>query len=210
MPRITLEIRRVPKAGMHQQLVDAVIDSRRQSDRAGIVTRSVQIPHLMTPDVVAAFSFTSWDDVDQMMVDASSSKEFQQRQTSIAEYCATAMTIQALDVISPGDLNIADSHYMRRSFMVAKRGEVGNLLETLLEWQQAFPDGSRPTVQKAIAGNVDQLRVTHTFRSLGDLVERSTAIATSPDYEQFRSRMDSSTISVSGYNSRIVYKNVAG
>ena len=99
---------------------------------------------------------------------------------------------------------------MRRSFMVAKRGEVGNLLETLLEWQQAFPDGSRPTVQKAIAGNVDQLRVTHTFRSLGDLVERSTAIATSPDYKQFRSRMDSSTISVSGYNSRIVYKNVAG
>ena len=185
-------------------------ESFSHSDRAGIVTRSVQTPHLMTPDVITAVAFTSWDDVEQMTVTASSNKESQQRQMSIAEYCASAQTIQALDVISPGDLNIADSHYMRRSFMVAKRGEVGNLLETLLEWQQAFPDGSRPTVQKAISGNVDQLRVTHTFRSLGDLVERSTAIATSPDYEQFRSRMDSSTISVSGYNSRIVYKNVAG
>ena len=210
MPRITLEIRRVPKAGMHQQLVDTVKEALSHSDGAGIVTRSVQTPHLMTPDVITAMGFTSWDDVEQMAVSASSNKEFQQRQMSIAEYCASAQTIQALDVISPGDLNIADSHYMRRSFMVAKRGEVGNLLETLLEWQQAFPDGSRPTVQKAIAGNVDQLRVTHTFRSLGDLVERSTAIATSPDYEQFRSRMDSKTISVSGYNSRIVYKKVAG
>ena len=210
MPRITLEIRRVPKAGMHQQLVDTVKEALSHSDRAGIVTRSVQTPHLMTPDVITAMGFTSWDDVEQMTVSASSNKEFQQRQMSIAEYCASAQTIQALDVISPGDLNIADSHYMRRSFMVAKRGEVGNLLETLLEWQLAIPDGSRPTVQKAIAGNVDQLRVTHTFRSLGDLVERSTAIATSPDYEQFRSRMDSTTISVSGYNSRIVYKKVAG
>jgi len=210
MPRITLEIRRVPKAGMHHQLVDTVKEALSHSDRAGIVTRSVQTPHLMTPDVITAMGFTSWDDVEQMTVSASSNKEFQQRQMSIAEYCASAQTIQALDVISPGDLNIADSHYMRRSFMVAKRGEVGNLLETLLEWQQAIPDGSRPTVQKAIAGNVDQLRVTHTFRSLGDLVERSTAIATSPDYEQFRSRMDSTTISVSGYNSRIVYKKVAG
>ena len=195
---------------MHQRLVDTVKESFSHSDRAGIVTRSVQTPHLMTPDVITAVAFTSWDDVEQMTVTASSNKESQQRQMSIAEYCASAQTIQALDVISPGDLNIADSHYMRRSFMVAKRGEVGNLLETLLEWQQAFPDGSRPTVQKAISGNVDQLRVTHTFRSLGDLVERSTAIATSPDYEQFRSRMDSSTISVSGYNSRVVYKNVAG
>jgi len=207
---ITLEIRRVPKAGMHQQLVDTVKEALSHSGRAGIVTRSVQAPHLMTPDVMTAMSFTSWDDLEQMTVAASSNKEFQQRQMTIAEYCSSAQTIQALDVISPGDLNIADSHYMRRSFMVAKRGEVGNLLETLLEWQQAFPDGSRPTVQKAIAGNVDQLRVTHTFRSLGDLVERSTAIATSPDYKQFRARMDSSTISVSGYNSRIVYKNVAG
>ena len=195
---------------MHQQLVDTVKESFSHSDRAGIVTRSVQTPHLMTPDVITAVAFTSWDDVEQMAVTASSNKESQQRQMSIAEYCASAQTIQALDVISPGDLNIADSHYMRRSFMVAKRGEVGTLLETLLEWQQAFPDGSRPTVQKAISGNVDQLRVTHTFRSLGDLVERSTAIATSPDYEQFRSRMDSTTISVSGYNSRIVYKKVAG
>jgi len=211
MPTITLEIRRIPKPGMHYQLMDAVKEALSHEDRAGIVTSSEQVSHLMTPDVVTAMSFTSWDDLEQLTVSKNSDKKFQHRQASIAEYCASAHTMQALNVISSGDmlLNVADSHYMRRSFILAKRGEVGNLLETLLEWQQAFPNGSRPTVQKAVAGNVDQLRVTSVFKSLGDLVESSTAIATSPDYEQFRSRMDSTTISVSGYNSRIVYKKAA-
>jgi hypothetical protein len=58
---------------MHYQLMDAVKEALSHEDRAGIVTSSEQVSHLMTPDVVTAMSFTSWDDLEQLTVSKNSS-----------------------------------------------------------------------------------------------------------------------------------------
>ena len=126
--------------------------------------------------------------------------------SEIEELCVKASTIQGLNVLVRGDFS-GTPKYMRRNFLVAKRGESAAVADTLLEWREAFPEGKRPTVQRGVAGNIDMVRVTASYESLNALMAASADVATNPAYEKFRSQINRLTSSVMGYNSRILHVN---
>ena len=134
-----------------------------------------------------------------------SDADFRKQQTAIEELCVKTPTIQALNVIVRGDQLAGNRKYLRRNFMIAKRGEAPALVDTLLQWREALAEGSRPTVQRPVSGNQDLVRVTAGYESLSALMEAGADVASNPAYGKFREQLNRLTVSVMGYNSRIVY-----
>ena len=206
MPDITLEIRRIPKPGKDFEVAQLVIGAMKASGRGGVVTGSALTPHTGDRDIVSAFVISSWDELEEMHDNFLANEDFRNQQSDIAELCVKAPTIQALNVLSRRDFS-GTPKYMRRNFLIAKRGESAPVADTLLEWREAFPEGKRPTVQRGVAGNIDMVRVTASYESLNALMEASADVATNPAYEKFRSQINRLTSSVMGYNSRILHVN---
>ena len=205
MPDITLEIRRIPRPGKRMEVVQSVITAMKNTSRRGVITGSVMTPHSGDQDVVSALMFSSWDELEQMQDELMANEDRLKEQSEIAGLCSKT-TIQALNVLVRGDFGITPK-YMRRNFLFAKRGESAAVTETLLEWREAFPVGSRPTVQRPVSGTIDLVRVTAVFGSLNALMEASSDVATNPAYDIFRDKITSLTDRVMGYNSRVIHTN---
>ena len=206
MPDITLEVRRIPKPGKDFEVAQLVIEGMKGSARRAVVTGSALTAHTGQRDIVYAFVLSSWDELEEIHHNFLTNEDFRNKVSEIDELCVKAPTIQGLNVLVRGDFS-GTPKYMRRNFLVAKRGESAAVADTLLEWREAFPEGKRPTVQRGAAGNIDMVRVTASYESLNALMEASADVATNPAYEKFRSQINRLTSSVMGYNSRILHVN---
>ena len=206
MPDITLEIRRIPRPGKTFEIIEAVTAALEASGRRGLVSTAVTVPHNGDRDIVTAIPFSSWGELEELNDTVLSDTAFRKQQTAIEELCVKTPTIQALNVIVRGDQLAGNrSKYLRRNFMIAKRGEAPALVDTLLEWREAIAAGSRPTVQRPVSGSQDLVRVTAGYESLNALMEAGADVASNPAYSKFREQLNRLTVSVMGYNSRIVY-----
>jgi hypothetical protein len=205
MPDITLEIRRIPKPGKIFEIIEAVTAAMKASGRIGLVSTAATVPHNGDRDVVTAIPFSSWDELEELNDTVLSDADFRKQQTAIEELCVKTPTVQALNVIVRGDQLAGNRKYLRRNFMIAKRGEAPALVDTLLQWREALAEGSRPTVQRPVSGNQDLVRVTAGYESLSALMEAGADVASNPAYGKFREQLNRLTVSVMGYNSRIVY-----
>jgi len=205
MPDITLEIRRIPKPGKIFEIIEAVTAAMKASGRVGLVSTAATVSHNGDRDVVTAIPFSSWDELEELNDTVLSDADFRKQQTAIEELCVKTPTIQALNVIVRGDQLAGNRKYLRRNFMIAKRGEAPALVDTLLQWREALAEGSRPTVQRPVSGNQDLVRVTAGYEILSALMEAGADVASNPAYGKFREQLNRLTVSVMGYNSRIVY-----
>ena len=205
MPDITLEIRRIPKPGKYFEVIEAVIAAMKASGRVGLVSTAATVSHNGDRDVVTAIPFSSWDELEELNDTVLSDADFQKQQTAIEELCVKTPTIQALNVIVRADQLAGNRKYLRRNFMIAKRGEAPALVDTLLQWREALAEGSRPQVTRPVSGNQDLVRVTAGYDSLSALMEAGADVASNPAYGKFREQLNRLTVSVMGYNSRIVY-----
>ena len=206
MPDITLEVRRIPKPGKDFEVAQLVVEGVKGSASRAVVTGSALTPHTGERDIVSAFVLSSWDELEEIHHNFLTNEDFRNKVSAIDELCVKASTIQGLNVLVRGDFS-GTPKYMRRNFLVAKRGESAAVADTLLEWREAFPEGKRPTVQRGVAGNIDMVRVTASYEGLNALMEASADVATNPAYEKFRSQINRLTSSVMGYNSRILHVN---
>ena len=208
MPDITLEIRRIPRPGKRMEVVQSVIAAMKNAGRRGVITGSVITPHSGDQDVVSALMVSSWDELEEMHDGLLANEDRLKEQSAIAELCSKT-TIQALNVLARGDFYDLGNvpKYMRRNFLMAKRGESAAVAEILLEWREAFPEGSRPTVQRPVSGTIDLVRVTAAFGSLNALMEASADVATNPAYDRFRNQINRHTEKVMGYTSRVLHTN---
>ena len=205
MPDITLEIRRIPKPGKYFEVIEAVIAAMKASGRVGLVSTAATVPHNGDRDVVTAIPFSSWDELEELNDTVLSDADFRKQQAAIEELCVKTPTIQALNVIVRADQLAGNRKYLRRNFMIAKRGEAPALVDTLLQWREALAEGSRPQVTRPVSGNQDLVRVTAGYGSLSALMEAGADVASNPAYGKFREQLNRLTVSVMGYNSRIVY-----
>jgi len=206
MPDITLEVRRIPKPGKDFEVAQLVIEGVKGSASRAVVTGSALTPHTGERDIVSAFVLSSWDELEEIHDNFLANEDFRNKLSEIDELCVKAPTIQGLNVLVRGDFS-GTPKYMRRNFLIAKRGESAAVADTLLEWREAFPVGKRPTVQRGAAGDIDMVRVTASYESLNALMEASADVATNPAYEKFRGQINRLTSRVNGYNSRILHVN---
>ena len=206
MPDITLEVRRIPKPGKDFEVAQLVIEGVKGSNSRAVVTGSALTAHTGQRDIVSAFVLSSWDELEEIHDNFLANEDFRNKLSEIDELCVKASTIQGLNVLVRGDFS-GTPKYMRRNFLVAKRGESAAVADTLLEWREAFPEGKRPTVQRGAAGDIDMVRVTASYESLNALMEASADVATNPAYEKFRGQINRLTSRVNGYNSRILHVN---
>jgi hypothetical protein len=206
MPDITLEVRRIPKPGKDFEVAQLVIEGVKGSTSRAVVTGSALTAHTGQRDIVSAFVLSSWDELEEIHHNFLTNEDFRNKVSEIDELCVKASTIQGLNVLVRGDFS-GTPKYMRRNFLVAKRGESAAVADTLLEWREAFPVGKRPTVQRGAAGDIDMVRVTASYESLNALMEASADVATNPAYEKFRGQINRLTSRVNGYNSRILHVN---
>lgn len=209
MPDITLEVRRIPRPGKDFEVAQLVIAGIKGSGRRGLVTGGAMTPHTGDQDIVSAMVISGWDELEEIHDDILTNEDFQKQWTDIAELCVKNPTIQGLNVLARGDFyDLGNApKYMRRNFLMAKRGESAAVAEILLEWREAFPEGSRPTVQRPVSGTIDLVRVTAAFGSLNALMEASADVATNPAYDRFRNQINRHTEKVLGYTSRVLHTN---
>tara|TARA_Y100000590_G_scaffold201122_1_gene228570 strand:+ start:109 stop:741 length:633 start_codon:yes stop_codon:yes gene_type:complete len=209
MPDLTLEIRRLPKPGKTFKLIEAVTDRFKSTNRRGLVSAALTTPHNRDRDVVSAIGISDWDELEKLNNTVLSDPTIQKEQTDIEDLCIKTPTIQVLNVIERGDhITSGGPQYMRRTFLNAKRGESSALLDTLLEWRSIVPEGKRPTIQRQMSGNIDLVRITAGYQSIGEMMEAASDIASNPNYKKVRDNMNQLTKSVVGFNYKVVHANL--
>lgn len=206
MPDLTLEIRRLPKPGKNYELIEAITNRLKGSGRRGLVSAALTTPHGGDRDVVAALRISGWEELEELSDAAMSSTAVQKEQIDIEELCVKTPTIQVLDVIERGD-QPSLGKYMRRTFFHAKRGESPSLVDALLAWRSAMPDGKRPTVQRQVSGSLDLVRVTAGYGSIKDMMESTADLSSNPSYSKYRDQVNSLTASANRRDYKIVYIN---
>ena len=208
MPDLTLEIRRLPKPGKTFELIEAVTASLKSTGRRGLVSVSLTTPHSRDRDVVSALGLSGWEEFEELNNNVLNDSSIQKRQTDMEELCIKTPTIEVLNVIERGDHILSGkTQFMRRNFLYAKRGDSAGLVETLLEWRNAMPEGKRPTIQRQSSGDLDLVRVTAGFESVNDLMEASADVGSNPAYSQYREQVKRLTNSAIGFNYKIVHLN---
>ncbi|MCS5658780.1 MAG: hypothetical protein NZ842_00075 [Dehalococcoidia bacterium] len=208
MPDLTLEIRRLPKPGKTFELIEAVTNRFKSSGRRGLVSVALTTPHSGDRDVVSAVGLSSWEELEELNNNVLTNTSIQKEHIDIEDLCIKTPTIQVLNVLQRGDhITSGGTQYMRRNFLYAKRGESAGLVETLLEWRSAMPEGKRPTVQRQTSGDLDLVRVTAGFQSISDMMEASADVGLNPAYSQYREQVKRLTNSAIGFDYKLVHMN---
>ena len=208
MSSLVLEIRRVPKAGKFFEVIDAMRKAMSETERIGMVTATATSSHLFNKDVVTTSRLNNIDELELIEDNVFTSSDFQKKASSIEELCSKTTTIQVLNMISEGDGFPPEGSpkYLRRNFLLAKRGEAQSLLEVLLEWKEEIK-GVKPTIGRPIAGNQDMVRISVPFDSLAALTESGADIINNAAYDKYKEQVNRLTVSVQGTNNRVVHVN---
>mgnify|MGYP003319581667 CR=1 FL=1 len=71
-----------------------------------------------------------------------------------------------------------------------------------------MPEGKRPTIQRQMSGSIDLVRITAGYQSIGDMMDSAADIASNPNYNKLRDNMNRLTVSVVGFNYKVVHANL--
>ena len=191
MPSYVQQIRRIPKPGKSESVLQKSIERFKSLNRRGNVNFTVSASGESEGAITTDIPCNSVSDLelfhDAFRNNPDSIKVFDE----IAEECAK-VELQIYRVVEPGVQPQGGAKYNARNIFIAKRGEVQNVIETLKELRTAF-ETVTPLITVPVGGNTDTVRAVTPLSSLEQLEAWSDEIA-SDKFKAYRERIGGLTI----------------
>ena len=211
MPNFILNIRRVTKPGQEGALVDSAVESLKGGNVQGNVSFDASFAVMADPAVTNALLFDSLSDVEKLHDAFLSNPEHAPLfyATNGMASKVTSTLYRIIDPIEPGpDDQPGSGKYMSRTLVMAKRGEVSNLLSTVQELRSNL-QGRKPMINMAVAGNPDLVRVVAMYRSLEEFQAEQAKRRESAAMKSALGQIGGLTMMARQTLSRVVYNNMA-
>ena len=176
MPNYIQNIRRVPKPGKFNSVLERQVETLKSLNRPGNISFSVSNSLDMDGAIITALPFNSISEVEDFHDAFRSNPDAVKGFDDIASDCEK-VNIQLLRVVEPGVMSPGAVKYVVRHTFVAKRGEVQNLVGVVSELRNAM-DTTTHLITVPVAGNLDIVRATIGVSSLEELETITDEIAT--------------------------------
>ena len=176
MPNYIQNIRRVPKPGKFNTVLERQVETLKSLNRPGNISFSVSNSLDMDGAIITALPFNSISEVEDFHDAFRSNPDAVKGFDDIASDCEK-VNIQLLRVVEPGVMSPGAVKYVVRHTFVAKRGEVQNLVGVVSELRNAM-DTTTHLITVPVAGNLDIVRATIGVSSLEELETITDEIAT--------------------------------
>ena len=176
MPNYIQNIRRVPKPGKFNSVLERQVETLKSLNRPGNVSFSVSNSLDMDGAIITALPFNSISEVEDFHDAFRANPDAVKGYDDIASDCEK-VNIQLLRVVEPGVMSPAAVKYLVRHIFVAKRGEVQNLVGVVSELRNAM-DTTTHLITVPVAGNLDIVRATVRVSSLEELETITNEIGT--------------------------------
>ena len=163
MPNYIQNIRRVPKPGKFNSVLERQVETLKSLNRPGNVSFSVSNSLDTDGAIISALTFDSISEVEDFHDAFRSNPDAVKGFDDIASDCEK-VSIQLLRVVEPGVMPGAVK-YLARNIFFAKRGEARNVTEVASELRNAL-ETATPLITVPAAGNMDIVRVTFGLSSL--------------------------------------------
>ena len=167
MPNYIQNIRRVPKPGKANTVLERQVETLKSLNRSGNVSFSVSNSLDMDGAIITALPFNSISEVGGFHDAFRSNPDAVKGFDDLASDCDN-VNIQLLRVIEPPVMPKGGPKYLSRSIFFAKRGEARNLIGAMSELRNAL-DTATPLITVAVGGNLDIVRSTIRVSSLEEL-----------------------------------------
>jgi len=213
MPNFIMNIRRITKPGQEGTLLNSAVETLKGSNVRGNVSFEVSGPAIGDPAVTNALLFDSLSDVEALHDAVLSNPDAPHTQlyysTNGLASKVTSTLYRIIDPIEPGpDDQPGSGKYMSRTLVMAKRGEVSNLLSTVQELRSNL-QGRKPMINMAVAGNPDLVRVVAMYRSLEEFQAEQAKRRESAAMKSALGQIGGLTMMARQTLSRVVYNNMA-
>ena len=176
MPNYIQNIRRVPKPGKANTVLERQVETLKSLNRPGNVSFGVSNPIDIDSAIITALTFESISEVEDFHDAFRSNPDAVKGFDDIASDCEK-VNIQLLRVVEPGVMSPAAVKYLVRHIFVAKRGEVQNLVGVVSELRTAM-ETTTHLITVPVAGNLDIVRATVRVSSLEELETITNEIGT--------------------------------
>ena len=176
MPNYIQNIRRVPKPGKFNSVLERQVETLKSLNRPGNVSFSVSNSLDMDGAIITALPFNSISEVEDFHDAFRANPDAVKGYDDIASDCEK-VNIQLLRVVEPGVMSPGAVKYLVRHIFVAKRGEVQNLVGVVSELRNAM-DTTTHLITVPVAGNLDIVRATVRVSSLEELETITNEIGT--------------------------------
>lgn len=176
MPNYIQNIRRVPKLGKFNSVLERQVETLKSLNRAGNVSFNVSNSLETDGAIITALPFNSISDVEDFHDAFRSNPEAVKGFDDIASDCEK-VNIQLLKVVEPGVIPPGGAKYLVRHLFFAKRGEAQNVVQVVTELRNAM-DTATHLITVPVAGNLDIIRATIAVSSLEELETITNEIAT--------------------------------
>jgi len=167
MPNYIQNIRRVPKPGKFNSVLERQVETLKSLNRPGNVSFSVSNSLDMDGAIITALIFESISEVEDFHDAFRSNPDALKRFDDLASDCDN-VNIQLLRVIEPTVMPKGGPKYLSRTIFFAKHGEARNLIGAMSELRNAL-DTATPLITVSVAGNLDIVRATIGVSSLEEL-----------------------------------------
>ncbi len=167
MPNYIQNIRRVPKPGKFNSVLERQVETLKSLNRPGNVSVGVSNPIDIDRAITTALTFESISEVEAFHDSFRANPDAVKGFDDIASDCEN-VNIQLLRVIEPPVMPKGGPKYLSRSIFFAKRGEARNLIGAMSELRNVL-DTATPMITVAVAGNLDIVRATIGVSSLEEL-----------------------------------------
>ena len=191
MPSYVQQIRRIPKPGKSESVLQKSIERFKSLNRRGNVNFTVSASGESEGAITTDIPCNSVSDLESFHDAFRNSPDSIKVFDEIAEECAK-VELQIYRVLEPGVQPPGGAKYNARNIFIAKRGEVQNVIETLKELRTAF-ETVTPLITVPVGGNTDTVRAVTPLSSLEQLEAWSDEIA-SDKFKAYRERIGGLTI----------------
>ena len=191
MPSYIQQIRRIPKPGKSESVLQHSIEGFKSLNRRGNVNFTVSASGESEGAITTDIPVSSASDLELFHDAFRNSPDSLKAFDEIAEECAK-VELQIYRVVEPGVQPDGGAKYNARNIFVAKRGEVGNVIETLRELRNAF-ETVTPLITVPVGGNADTVRAVVQLSSIEQLEQWFEEVA-SDKFKEYRDRIGGLTI----------------
>ena len=167
MPNYIQNIRRVPKPGKFNSVLERQVETLKSLNRPGNVSVGVSNPIDIDRAIITALTFESISEVEAFHDGFRANPDAVKGFDDIASDCEN-VNIQLLRVIELPVMPKGGPKYLSRSIFFAKRGEARNLIGAMSELRNAL-ETATPMITVSVAGNLDIVRATIGVSSLEEL-----------------------------------------
>ena len=166
MPNYIQNIRRVPKPGKFNSVLERQVETLKSLNRPGNVSFSVSNSLDTDGAIITALPFNSISEVEVFHDSFRSNPDAVKGFDDIASDCEN-VNMQLLRVIEPGVMP-GSVKYLVRHIFFTKRGEAQNLIGIVSELRNAMVTTTH-LITVPVAGNLDIVRATVGVSSLEEL-----------------------------------------